>query len=138
MTNLHGRVDPDEAAIKGALLRLFNRRCTRRGRVDIVFTDDRRIAGLAGRFRKSHYATDVLAFNYAPVRPSIDDDIMGEIVISLDAAKRQAGERGVSLTSELILLALHGLLHLAGVGDETYRGWCRMRTLEFEMMMKIL
>lgn len=74
----------------------------------------------------------MLAFGYG------DDALFGEIAISLDTAARQARERGVPLAHELVLLAVHGLLHLEGQGDETFRGWCGMRRAEFETMMKVL
>lgn len=75
-----------------------------------------------------------MAFDYG-LEP---DGLAGEILISLDRAKRQAKKRGVSLESELVLLVVHGLLHLGGQDDETYRGLCRMRKGEFEALMRIL
>ncbi len=102
-------------------------------RADITLIDDVTIAELAGKFRGSPHPTDVLAFVY-------DDDpsLSGEVVISLDTAKRQAEERGVSMADELTLLCVHGLLHVRGVGDEGEAEWRRMRTAEFETLMRIL
>lgn len=99
----------------------------------IILTDDRTIADLAGRFRRSPHPTDVLAFTY-------DDDpkLAGEIVISLDTARRQARERGVDLADELKLLCIHGLWHIAGIGDETEADWREMRAREFETLVKVL
>jgi len=104
-----------------------------RGRADIILTDDRTMARLAGRFRGSPRTTDVLAFAY-------DDDpsLVGEVVISLDAARRQARERGVQLSDEITLLCVHGLWHIGGVGDETERDWREMRKREFETLVRIL
>lgn len=97
--------------------------------VEISLISDRVIANLAGRFRKSPYPTDVLAFDYV---------YASEIFISLDTARVQARERLVPLRHEIILLCIHGLLHLKGQGDETYEDWCTMRRLEFEAMMQCL
>lgn len=47
---------------------------------------------------------------------------LGDIVISLDTALRQAAEAGWPLQNELSLLAIHGLLHLLGYDDETLSG----------------
>jgi probable rRNA maturation factor len=104
----------------------------RRGRAEILFTTDAHIAGLAGRYRGSPRPTDVLAF------PEEEAGFAGSIAISLDTARRQARERGVSLTEELILLSVHGLLHLGGLGDESIPEWCAMRVLEFETLVRIL
>ncbi|HPQ80847.1 MAG TPA: rRNA maturation RNase YbeY [bacterium] len=105
--------------------------------VEVVFLDDRSIAALARRFRGSPRATDVLAFCYGCALPSGTGEA-GGIAVSVDTAARQAGERGVPLTCELILLCVHGLLHLAGLGDESPGCWLRMRRAEFETMMRIL
>lgn len=102
-------------------------------RVEVTLTDDVTIAGLAGKYRGSPRATDVLAFAYAG-----DPEIVGEVVVSLDTAARQARERGVSLKDELLLLIVHGLWHVRGVGDETEQDWRRMRVCEFETMTRIL
>jgi len=101
--------------------------------VDALFTDDSLIASLAAEYRKSPFPTDVLAFAYDD-----EKDLAGEIVISLDTARRQALERREPLAHELILLGIHGLLHIKGQGDETRRDWCMMRIKEFEMLVKVL
>ena len=103
-----------------------------RGAVGIVLVDDRTIAKLAGRFRGSPRPTDVLAFGYGGGDPA------GEVAISVDTARRQARERGAPLAHELVLLCVHGLLHLGGQGDETPRDWRVMKRAEFETMMAIL
>lgn len=110
-------------------------------RIDIWLVDDRTIAGLAGRFRGSPRATDVLAFGYVPgVLGILSSREMadGEIFISLDMARRQAVDRRVPLVHELALLCVHGMWHIAGQGDETSEECCGMRRREFETLAKIL
>ncbi len=112
-----------------------------RGAVDIVLVDDRTIARLAGRFRGSPRATDVLAFGYvdgAPAGTPAKGFVAGEVAISVDTARRQARERGAPLVHELVLLCVHGLLHLGGQDDESPAEWCAMKRAEFETMMAIL
>ena len=91
---------------------------------------DAEIAELNQQWRQIAGPTDVLAFaaqdeglEQAPAMPMpawIDGDgegeplELGDIVISLDTAARQAGEHGHSLERELLFLASHGLLHLLG------------------------
>lgn len=122
---------PPLRRVTRALGKLSDRR-SQRG-VEITLTDDATIADLAGRYRGSPYPTDVLAFSY-------DDDprLAGEVVISIDTARRQARERGVELWQELLLLSVHGLWHVSGVGDESQRDWREMRINEFETMVKLL
>jgi probable rRNA maturation factor len=63
-------------------------------------------------YRQKNKVTDVLSFNLD------DDKILGEIVICLEQAKKQAIEKKVSLQSELRLLVVHGILHLLGYDHE--------------------
>lgn len=101
-------------------------------RVDIVCSDDESIARLAGRYRGSRRPTDVLAFGYG------EEPLFGEVVISLDTAARQARARGVPLEQELLLLCLHGLLHVAGQDDESPAAWRAMRRSEFAALARAL
>jgi len=96
---------------------------------DIYLTDDRRISKLHGEFLGIKGPTDVMSF------PS---GTKGEIVISLDTASRQARERKIPLRWELTLLALHGILHLNGHDDRKLRDWKKMKTAEFESMVKLI
>ncbi len=63
-------------------------------------------------YRKKDKVTDVLSFNLA------DEKILGEIVICLEQAKKQAKEKKVTLQAELKLLVTHGTLHLLGYDHE--------------------
>jgi probable rRNA maturation factor len=114
----------------------------RRGfeRIDIILTDDRTISELAGRYRGRKGPTDVLSFSYPPCvgKGRAKGAGLAEIVISVDAARRQAAERGSALEDEILLLAVHGMLHAAGQGDEGPKDWAMMRKHEFETMMRIL
>lgn len=81
------------------------------------FTDDATIAELNGSWRQRREATDVLAFAALDDAPDwLDDDSveLGDIVISLDTARRQSLEQQHNLRRELQWLASHGLLHLLG------------------------
>jgi len=78
--------------------------------VVLVLTTDAAIHALNQRFRKKDRPTDVLAFAQREAA-SAHPDLLGDIVISLDTARRQA-KRG--LPAELLHLASHGLCHLLG------------------------
>ena len=108
------------------------------GEVSILLTSDAEMQWLNQQFRGKAYPTDVLSFPHAPpfhfkVRRAGNPGVLGgneggEIAISLGAARAQAGEHGHSLLTELKVLILHGMLHLAGHDHERDRG--QMRRLE--------
>ena len=81
------------------------------------FTDDASIAELNESWRQRSGPTDVLSFaalDDLPEDLSLPSLELGDIVISVETAKRQAGEHGHSLLHELRWLLSHGLLHLLG------------------------
>ncbi len=92
-----------------------------RGEVTVALVGDRQIRSLNRRFRGLDRVTDVLAFpvNGAGAAPdpwplASGPRYLGDIVIATERARRQARAEGHSLTTELRVLALHGLLHLLG------------------------
>ena len=81
----------------------------------ITLTTDRRIRTLNRRWRQSDHATDVLSFPGGPPPPGWPGPlVLGDIVISLDTARRQAKRAGRTLSGELDRYLAHGLLHLLG------------------------
>lgn len=96
----------------------------RNAEVEIVLLNDKDIRTLNKDFLSHDYATDVISF-------LLDDKgITGEIYVSVDTARRQAQEFGVTLHNELQRYVAHGMLHLVGYDDntESKRAW--MHTLE--------
>ena len=122
-----------------ALRRVITGALARLGRTDsevhVLITGDERIRDLNCRFRNTDRATDVLSFPDGDLLPS-GLTLLGEIVISLDTARRQAGELGHGEARELTELALHGLLHLLGYDHDNDRG--QMNALEIELREEVL
>lgn len=87
----------------------------RAGGVEILLTGDDEVRSLNRSSRGIDEPTDVLTFP-APMFPGAP---LGEIVISIEFAGRQARIRGLSLVDEVCYLAIHGALHLRGMDDET-------------------
>jgi probable rRNA maturation factor len=87
--------------------------------VTVVTVDDARIAELAAQFRGSDGPTDVLAFSLNELDRETERVHFGEIVVSVDTARREAERRQAALSDELLLYAVHGFLHLLGYNDET-------------------
>jgi probable rRNA maturation factor len=90
-----------------------------RGQVTVLLTTDREIRRLNRQFRGKDKATDVLSF---PANPLVQSKEKGDLAISVPTARRQANACGHSLATELKVLMLHGLLHLAGYDHETDDG----------------
>jgi len=88
--------------------------------VSILLTGDKDIRRLNQEFRSIDQPTDVLSFpQNADEDPSIPGEIiLGDIAVSLDIAKAQAKEHGLDFKEEIILLLIHGILHLLGYDHE--------------------
>jgi probable rRNA maturation factor len=90
-----------------------------RGEVTVLLTTDDAIRRLNRRFRGKNKATDVLSF---PADGIGAEEIAGDLAISVPTARQQAVERNHSLSTEIKVLILHGLLHLAGHDHEADEG----------------
>jgi len=87
--------------------------------LSIVLTNDDTIQRLNQEYRSVDRPTDVLSFAQSDGEPFPGETpILGDIVISLDTARRQADERGHPLGHEVRILLVHGLLHLLGFDHE--------------------
>lgn len=82
-------------------------------RVHVVVAGDGLLRDLNRRFRRRDRATDVLSFRYEP-RTGRDRGPDAEIYVSLERAAEQAAEHARTLAQEVVLLVLHGLLHVQG------------------------
>jgi probable rRNA maturation factor len=111
----------------------------------VAFVRDRVIRQLNSKFRGNDRATDVLSFPADDRRQSEPgvhfigtsvSEHVGDIVVSTDAALRQANDAGHSFAREVDELLIHGVLHLGGYDHETDRG--QMNRLELKLRRKLL
>ena len=103
--------------------------------VSVVLADDEYIRKLNYQYREKDCSTDVLSFALNEgEEPDIvdgpDEVLLGDIVISLETAARQAEEYNHSLERELAFLTVHGMLHLLGYDHEREEDRCEMRSEE--------
>ena len=96
------------------------KKITKNSFVNVSFVDDSEMKKLNKKYRNKDYSTDVLSFN---MDEKMDDGrfYLGDIVVNVEQAERQAGEFGNTLQEEISALIAHGMLHLQGVhheGDE--------------------
>jgi probable rRNA maturation factor len=103
-----------------------------KGKVTVLLTTDTAIRRLNRQFRGKNTATDVLSF---PAEGVGAEGIAGDLAISLATAGRQAELCGHSLGTEIKVLILHGVLHLAGYDHETDDG--RMARREQALRKKL-
>ena len=115
---------PPRARVRRLLGRARRATGDRAREVSVLFCGDRLMAGLNRRWRGKDRSTDVLAFPAGPAAAGF----LGDIVISIPYATRQARRRGESRAREVDRLLLHGYLHLLGYDHETDRG--EMEALE--------
>jgi probable rRNA maturation factor len=101
--------------------------------VTVCFVSDPAIARMNLKFRDKKGPTDVLSFpahrsrvhavrSLLQTRPTRSDHYVGDIVISPETARRYARRRSHGLASELRVLILHGMIHLAGFDHENDSG----------------
>ncbi len=101
--------------------------------VEVTVVGEPRIRELHQRHLGSDEATDVLAFSLGVPGAPIEADI----AICLDVAAAAASERGHRVEQELLLYALHGLLHCAGHEDKTDEGFAAMHAEEDRILSAI-
>lgn len=121
--------------------------------ISILFVNDEEIRVLNKNYRGKDRATDVLSFSQLeagkgmgrgkgeknkreyPLPSPLPIPVLGDVVISLETAKRQAKERGHSFEKEVFILLAHGILHLLGYDHEGNRKMAQeMRRMEKEII----
>ncbi len=107
-----------------------------RGQVSVLLTTSAKQRSLNLRFRGKNKTTDVLSFPADFSAPG-SEKIAGDLSISVPTAIIQAAQQGHSLATEIKVLILHGLLHLAGYDHETDTGQMarRERTLRTSLRL---
>lgn len=100
--------------------------------ISIIFLNDFEIQKINAQFLNHDFTTDVISFNYN------EEQLEGEIYISVDTAELQAKEYKVSLTNEVLRLSIHGILHLLGYEDHTVENKEKMHNLEEKYLTIIL
>ncbi|MGM0419918.1 MAG: rRNA maturation RNase YbeY [Bacillota bacterium] len=99
----------------------------RESELSITFVDNKTIRTLNANYRNKDEVTDVLSF-------PIDEELLGEVIISLPVAKVQAEEYNHSLKREICFLIVHGILHILGYDHIEKKDREKMRKLENEIM----
>ena len=83
------------------------------GDIGYMFVDDEKILEVNREYLQHDYYTDIITFDYCE-----DDELNGDLVISLDTVRTNAELFGKTYEEELYRVIIHGVLHLTGINDK--------------------
>lgn len=131
-------VDWDEAAVLADGETLLNAVDFAQGELSLVLCDDPFIHGLNRDYRGKDSPTDVLAFAQREGEDADpDDELLGDVVISVPTAARLAAARGHSTEREIQVLLVHGFLHLLGYDHGDDEEEAEMETAAAKLLGKL-
>ncbi len=111
--------------------------------ISVWLTTSEQIAALNARYRGVPQPTDVLSFPLITdgdpilLDPFAETPLLGEVVVSIQQAAQQAEPNGHDLITEILVLCLHGTLHLLGYEDETDAQRAQMNCLAVETLREL-
>ena len=118
LRNLQKKVPVQTEKIKKLILKVLKgEKVKASGRINICFVDNPQIKKFNAKFLKTNSSTDVLAFNLSDKKEK--DIILADIMVSAQAALKQAANFKTTPDYELSLYVVHGILHILGFGDHT-------------------
>ena len=103
--------------------------------MSLALVNDKRMSELHEQFMNIAGPTDVLTF---PLElDARGRAVTGDVAVCVPEARRRARENGNEVRNELLLYALHGMLHLCGFDDRTARGYERMHRTEDQILSRL-
>ena len=103
------------------------------GQLTYIFCSDEYLLNINKQYLKHDYLTDIITFDY-----TVEDEISGDIFISVERVKENAKEFNQKYFSETLRVILHGALHLCGYKDKTKAQQKQMRIKEDYYLEKYL
>jgi probable rRNA maturation factor len=137
-THLSLQTPDTRPPLRGWLARQFRAAATAlgvtAGEITLAIVDDARMSEVHRRHLGIAGPTDVITFD---LRDSPAAPVEGDLVVCLDEARRQASARGHEARLEVLLYAVHGLLHLLGYDDHRPRDAARMHAQEGKTLQQL-
>lgn len=118
LSNRQRRVRVSADRVRRTARRVLRAACPEGGELSVLLVDDAAIARLNADYRARPRPTDVLSFSQLEGPRPGAAGTLGDVVISVETARRQARERGRPLEEEIGALLVHGVLHLLGHDHE--------------------
>lgn len=117
----------------------FNKSMIPASSLSIIITDDTTVQQLNHLYRGINSPTDVLSFEYNldpdfPIADPMASNHLGDIIIAYPVAEAQAISKGHTVLDEILLLAVHGTLHLLGFDHDTPDNKKKMWTAQQQVM----
>ena len=140
MQNLQEHTPLDLRRIRREVRKILAELAVPDAELSILFVGDEQIRDLNRRYLNRDKATNVLAFpmqegEFSGLHPSL----LGDLVISVEAAKRQSNRFGLNQMGTITLLIIHGILHLLGYEHERSRKQAQEMALkQKEVLRKVL
>jgi len=116
----------DTGKLKLFLKSLFKKESTDLQSVDLILCSDEFLLGINRQFLKHDFYTDIITFNLA----LSNAPVIGELYISIDRVRENAGIQGTGINYELHRVIFHGCLHLCGYKDKLKKDIKIMREKE--------
>lgn len=105
----------------------------------MVLVDDAFIAELNRQYLQREGPTNVIAFPMQEGRfPEVSPQLLGDVVVSVDTARREAADAGIDFETRLDELLVHGILHLFGYDHETDAAQARIMASRSEEILEML
>ena len=125
--------------IKGVVKEILKDLGYQKWETSILLVDDRQIKVINKKYLHRNRPTDVISFSQIEGEfGHINTRLLGDVVISVETARRQAKEASTTLQYEIAFLLIHGILHLLGYDHESSAEKAReMKVKEKELLGKI-
>lgn len=124
------------AKYKKAVTAALGKEAPKQSEINIIFVDAKEILKINKQFLNHNYVTDVISFNYPYF--NLAGGPFGDVFVCFEQAKKQAKEQKHGALRELMVLAVHGALHLIGYEDDTPKKRDRMNAYAEKITKDIL
>lgn len=135
--NLQKKIKIRKKEIKGCIEYTLRIMDEDESELSLLLVSDARMRGLNKKYRDKDSSTDVLAF---PMRSrdgiAKKGPVLGDVVVSVETAKREAVKRKVPVHKEICLYVVHGILHLLGYDDHAPDDRKKMKAKEEALLKK--
>ena len=119
-------------SVKKNIKYLISNELKRLGNISVILCSDLYLLEINRQFLKHNYYTDIITFNYCE-----KDTVSGDLYISADRVKENAGNFASTFMEELYRVIFHGVLHLIGYNDKTKEEQVEMRQKENFYLSKV-